>query len=140
MMKNRWINKKKYKILKSLEIFCSSLIPFLVLLGNNNSLYYYFTALSGVCISIVSAFNSLGKYHELWIEYRTTAETLKHEKYLYITKAGPYKNLKKEEAFKLLVERVESLISKENTRWTSYIENINKEIEKLTKSSKQQQQ
>ncbi|RUM31372.1 MAG: DUF4231 domain-containing protein [Aquifex sp.] len=123
--------QKRYKFIKAGEIIFSGLIPFLVILGQNSSIFYYLTALSGVVTTILAAFNSLGKYHELWLEYRTTAETLKHEKYFYITKAGPYRNLEREEAFILLVERVESLISRENTQWILNIGDIEKEIEKI---------
>ncbi len=124
-------NQKKYKWLKAGEIIFSGLIPFFVILGQIHTAFHYLTALSGVIVTILSAFNSLGKYHELWLEYRTTAETLKHERYFYITKSGPYKQLKREDAFKLLVERVESLISRENTQWILNIGNIDKEIDKI---------
>jgi hypothetical protein len=56
--------------------------------------------------------------NEKWIEYRTTTETLKHEKYLYFTNSLPYAN---DDTFVLLVERVERLISKENSRWEDAI-------------------
>ncbi|MBC8146611.1 MAG: hypothetical protein H8E98_01335 [Bacteroidetes bacterium] len=55
-----------------------------------------------------------------------TCEMLKHEKYLFLTKCAPY-NL--EDAFCLLVSRVENLISKENTQWSEYSEQT-KNIEK----------
>ena len=50
------------------------------------------------------------------IKYRTTSEQLKHEKYLYLTNSNPYN---KKERLGLLVERVESLISKENSLWST---------------------
>jgi Protein of unknown function (DUF4231) len=49
-----------------------------------------------------------------WIEYRATAESLKKEKFLFLTQTDPYD---KDDAFHLLVERVEALLSKENTEW-----------------------
>ena len=131
---NKSVEKQRmYKRIKVGEIIFSGLIPFLVILGQVNSIFYYLTAFSGALTTILAAFNSLGKYHELWLEYRTTAETLKHEKYFYITKAGPYRNLEKEEAFILLVERVESMISRENTQWILNIGDIEKEIERIIK-------
>lgn len=56
----------------------------------------------------------LNKWHENWIQYRYIAELLKHEKYLYITKASPYDD---ENAFEFLVQRVERTISSENVNW-----------------------
>jgi len=124
--------KNWYKTLKIAEIFFSSLVPFLVVLDQILPISHYLIALSGVLSTFLAAINSLNKFHDLWLEYRTTAETLKHEKYFYLTKAGPYKNLKKEEAFILLVERVESLISKENTKWIAKIGNLEREIKEIT--------
>lgn len=71
----------------------------------------------GVVIAVSVAAGSLYKFQENWIQYRTTAETLKHEKYLYLTKSAPYNE---ENAFIQLVQRIESLISKENTQWSRY--------------------
>ena len=60
------------------------------------------------------------KFQEKWSEYRTTSETLKHEKYLYETKSGPYDN-ERTDNFKSFVVRIENLISKENSSWSQYI-------------------
>ena len=57
---------------------------------------------------------SIFQFRELWTEYRTNAESLKHEKYLYLSSSNPYD---REDKFKLLVERVEKLISIEHSRW-----------------------
>jgi hypothetical protein len=49
---------------------------------------------------------------ERWIEYRATAESLRREKFLFLTQTEPYD---KDDAFHLLVQRVEALLSKETT-------------------------
>ena len=74
-------------------------------------------ALLGALIAVISTIISLNQFQENWIEYRTTCESLRHEKFLYLTKAEPYNN---EEPFGLFVQRVESLISKENSSWSQY--------------------
>ena len=51
----------------------------------------------------------------------TTCESLKKEKFLYLAEARPYD---KSDRFNLLVERVESLISEENTNWSELITSI----------------
>jgi hypothetical protein len=51
---------------------------------------------------------------EHWIEYRATAESLRREKFLFLTQTEPYD---KDDAFHLLVQRVEALLSNENTEW-----------------------
>jgi hypothetical protein len=48
------------------------------------------------------------------IEYRATAESLKKKKFLFLTQTDPYN---KDDAFHLLVQRVEALLSNESTDW-----------------------
>ena len=49
-----------------------------------------------------------------WIEYRATAESLRKEKFLFLAQTEPYD---KDDAFDLLVQRVENLLSNKNTDW-----------------------
>jgi DNA modification methylase len=63
------------------------------------------------------------QYHANWISYRSS-EALKHEKYLYLGKAGPYAAAK--DPHGLLAERIESLVSLEHAKWASGQENIEK--------------
>ena len=39
-----------------------------------------------------------------WISYRSTTEALKHERYLYLARAGPYTG---EDGHRVLAERIE---------------------------------
>ncbi|MEM9273347.1 MAG: DUF4231 domain-containing protein [Cyanobacteria bacterium P01_F01_bin.143] len=108
-------NQKYYKRLRLTEIVSAAVIPFLA--GMQDFSYSkLIIGILGVVIAISAAASSLYKFQENWIQYRTTAETLKHEKYLYLTKSPPYDG---EAPLKALVERIESLISKENTQWAS---------------------
>ncbi|MCP4762714.1 MAG: DUF4231 domain-containing protein, partial [archaeon] len=68
----------------------------------------------GGAIALKSGALSLYKFKDNWIKYRTTSESLKHEKYLYLTKTHPYH---KADAFNLLVKNSEYLISEENSQW-----------------------
>ena len=109
-------NQHWFKWLRVIEIVFASTIPFLVsLITTDTPLLRIIVGAMAVCIAVVSGVVSLYKFHENWIEYRTIAETLKHEKYLFVTKVAPYDS---ETAFQSLVARVESLISKENTNWS----------------------
>ena len=108
-------NQKYYKNLRTIEIVCAAIIPFMAGLGSIISCNEYIMGFLGVVIAVCAGVTALNKYQENWITYRTTCETLKHEKYLYLTKSIPYDD---ESAFHNLVERVESLISKENTQWS----------------------
>ena len=73
--------------------------------------------LLGVLITILEGALHLNQYQENWIAYRSTCESLKHEKYVYIAKASPYAGVA--DARALLAERVESLVSQEHAKWAS---------------------
>lgn len=115
--KSQW-NQKCFKVLKIIEIGAAASIPFLVAyISDSNSLLKIISGILGLLVAVIAGILGLYQFQENWINYRTTAETLKHEKFLFLTKTEPY-NI--EEAFTLLVQRVESLISKENTSWLQY--------------------
>ncbi len=115
--KSRW-NKKCYKRFRVIEILAAATIPFLSGYVTEVFIMKYIVGVLGVIIAIISGVIALYRFQENWTEFRTTAESLKHEKYLYLTGAEDYAN---ENPFGLLVERVETLISKEHTRWSEYI-------------------
>lgn len=116
-------NQKWFKKLRLLEIVAAAIIPFLAGIGANIPYYSIIIGALGVIIAVSAGLSALYKYHENWIEYRTTSETLKHEKYLFQAKCSPYDN---DDAFCKLVQRVEGLISKENTQWSRYVEKTKK--------------
>ena len=108
-------NQKYYKNLRILEIVCAATIPFMAGLGSVFQYNEFIVGFLGVVIAVCAGVTALNKCQENWIMYRTTAETLKHEKYLYLTKSAPYDG---DLAFQYLVERVEGLISRENSQWS----------------------
>lgn len=73
----------------------------------------------GAASGVVEGFSTLTKLQEKWIEYRSIAETLKHEKFMYLASAGVYDDPDDHNKYKSLVERVESIISQENINWAN---------------------
>lgn len=120
-------NQKWFKRLRLAEITSAALIPFLSGMGDKIEYSAWIIGGLGALIAISAAATTLFKYHENWIEYRTTAEQLKHEKFIYATNASPYDQ---EDKFELLVERVESLLSKENSAWAATTRSKNKTAKK----------
>jgi len=115
-----------YRSLRIIEIVAAAIIP--LLSGMDNLLYSnWIIGGLGMLIAISAATGSLFKYHENWIQYRATSEALKHEKFLFLGGSAPYDE---ENAFQLLVQRVEGLISKENTNWTVAVKSEPKVIGK----------
>lgn len=107
-----------FKALRLIELICAATIPIVAgfdVFGARSALV---VSILGGVIVVCAALIGLGNYHENWVEYRTTCESLRHEKYLYSTKTEPYDV---PAPFSLLVQRVEGLVSKENTVWSQHI-------------------
>jgi Protein of unknown function (DUF4231) len=73
--------------------------------------------LLGALIAVAEGIQQVNQYHANWISYRSTCEALKHEKFLYLGKAGPYAVATDPNV--LLAERIESLVSQEHAKWAS---------------------
>ena len=115
-------NRKIFQTLRLVEIIAAALIPFLsgllIRLPDCKVSGTVVVGLLGVIVTIMAGILSFGRHQEHWIEYRTTCESLKKEHFLFQTQVEPYNG---EDAFKLLVQRVETLVSKENTNWAQYM-------------------
>jgi hypothetical protein len=105
-------NQRIFKVLKMVVILAAALIPFLA--GLN--VPQWIIGGLGVLIAVVEGLQQMNQYHPNWITYRSTCEALKHEKFLYLAKAGPYAAA---DAHALLAERIESLVSQEQLKWAS---------------------
>lgn len=112
-------SKKWFIRLKILETVLALMIPFLsgCITNENSFSLKVVIGLVGIVVAAVANLMTILKLHENWIQYRMVTESLKQERYLFITKSGPYEN----GTFASFVSRIESLISKENAQWTSYI-------------------
>ncbi len=115
-----WYDKKSQKaqryskLFRGFEIIAAASIPLIAGFGEEPFPVALVVGVLGACIAIASAIISLNQYQENWTEYRTTCESLRHEKFLFLTRAEPYHE---KEPFPLFVRRVESLISKEHSAW-----------------------
>ncbi len=106
---HRWSN-----LLKIIQTALALLIPMLNLLTGNVK---WATAGAGALIVLLEAIQQLKQYSTLWVTYRSTAENLKHEKFLFLSAAGPYRGLSEAERLIQLAERVEERVSTENANW-----------------------
>lgn len=122
--KSQW-HQKWFKRLRAIEFLFATSIPFLVsYITPETGILRLVVGAMGIVVALISGLVTLHRFQENWIEYRTTAETLKHEKFLFLTQAPPYEG---DNPFQLLVERVESTISKENTNWAQLTRSKTKE-------------
>ncbi len=111
-------NQKWFKRMRMVEIVCAAFIPLLSGLSSSINHSEWIIGILGVAIAVAASASGMYKFQENWIQYRTSSETLKHEKYLYVTNSTPYIG---DNRFEMLVTRIESLISKENSNWSRYI-------------------
>jgi hypothetical protein len=105
--------QRMYKGLKLSTLGAAALIPLLAGLSATP----WITGIVGALVVVLEGIQQLNQYHDRWIAYRSTAEALKHEKYLHAGSAGPYAGAQNPD--QLLAERVESLISQEHAKWVS---------------------
>ena len=105
-------NKNWYVILQWGLIIASSLTPILILIEATDKII---PALVAVAVAIMASSLKTFKFQETWLSYRTIAESLKKEKHFYDAELYDYQEVDDKEA--LFVERVEALISRENTKW-----------------------
>jgi len=87
----------------------------------------WITVILSAFVAAATGIFSYCKFEDHWHNYRTTCETLKKEKYYYDSKSGEYQEAENPE--KIFVERVEDLISRENTRWASIRRKAKEETE-----------
>ena len=116
-------NQRRYKWLKTFEIVAAATIPFLtgyITDGSQAEAVKMTVGGLGALIAVSSGVAGLCRYHELWIEYRSTAETLRQHKFLYLTQAAPYDG---QNAFALLVQNVEATLGNQNSNWAASAKN-----------------
>ena len=117
--KSAW-NKKKYISIKTFELLIAVSIPFLAGIAKSNEYILIAVGMMGVSIAGLEGIQSLYKFQDLWVQYRMTAEILLQEKMLFITKTEEYEG-DNEEAFKLFVQKIESTLASETSKWRNQV-------------------
>jgi hypothetical protein len=105
--------QRTYKRLKVLQLLAAAAVP---VAAAAEAPSWVIAALGGIVL-VLEGLQQLGQYQANWIAYRSTCESLKHEKHLYLAGAGPYAD--SAAARRTLAERVEGLVSQEHAKWVS---------------------
>ena len=87
-------NQRMFKWLKVSQIGSAALVPVVAGLG----ITAYITGGLGALIVVLEGLLQMNQYQQNWINYRSTCEALKHEKFLFLAEAGPYSTAEKPEA------------------------------------------
>jgi hypothetical protein len=115
-----WYNAKSlsahraYKSLQIFQIAGAALVPFLASYAGSVASIPIVLGVLGVLLAVAGGLLALFQYQERWIEYRTTCESLKQERYLFLTRTEPYNG---ENSLQTFVKQVEGLISRETSAW-----------------------
>jgi Protein of unknown function (DUF4231) len=105
--------QRMYKRLKLVQLAVTAAVP----VAAASDAKAWVTAALGAIVLVLEGLQQLGQYQQNWIAYRSTCESLKHEKYLYLAHAGPYADAAS--ATRTLAERLEGLVSQEHAKWIS---------------------
>ena len=114
-----WYDRKSseaqrwFKRLKLVELVAAASLPPFVGLGAPD----WVAAVIASLIVVLEGCQHLFQWHDHWNNYRSTCESLRHEQYLFLARAGSYAAAESPTA--LLAERIEGLVSQEHAKWTA---------------------
>ena len=111
-------NQESYKRLKVMEIVAAAAIPFLAGFHQVHRSFPIITGLLGFFIVVIGGIQQLQRYHENWIAYRATSESLKRERILFETSTDPYQGDQRYERF---IQNFEALLADENKIWKTNV-------------------
>ncbi len=103
--------QKAYKRVKLAQLVVGATVPVVAGLAVHPAV----TATLAALVVVAEGAQQLYQWQTNWVLYRSTAEALKHEKYLYLAAAGPYSTGDRD---RVLAERLEGLVSQEHAKWT----------------------
>jgi hypothetical protein len=98
--------------LKVMQIVIAAAIP----VAAGSGAPAWLTGSLGASIVVLEGLQQLFQFQQNWVSYRGTAEALKHERFLFLARAGPYAA---EHPVAELAQRVETLVSREETSWSA---------------------
>ena len=130
------LNKRIYLSFKVVELLMALSLPFLSgFLTGDGRVLQFVVGILGVLIAAASGLAVLLKAQENWINYRNVAETLKYEKFLFLTGSGDFKG---EGGFNHFVDRFENILAQSTKAWMEYVtrmDQVKKTSEKDNKLS-----
>src|SRR5207248_6031700 len=111
-------NQRWFRRLRFAEIVAAATIPFLSGFAGTSLPIKIAIGTLGVVVAVIASLLGLLQLQEHWIEYRATAESLRKEKFLFLTHTDPYDQ---HDPFHLLVQRGQDLLPKEITESAQYM-------------------
>lgn len=103
--------QRAYKDVKIAQLAAAAAVPVLAAADVPKA---WIAGVSALLV-VLAGLQQLYQWQTNWVLDRSTAEALKHERYLYLGHAGPYGARNRH---RVLAERIEGLVSQEHARWT----------------------
>jgi Protein of unknown function (DUF4231) len=118
--KSSW-NQRQYRYYKRIEFTIAASVPVLVTFIGSfgdypvlDKILQITAAVCGVISVVVTKQIEVNDFQNYWINYRILCESLRNERYKYLTHTEPYDE---EDAFPLFVGNIESILSKSSKQW-----------------------
>jgi hypothetical protein len=108
--------QRRFKVMKGLVLAIAAAIPVVAAFEAP----VYVAGVLGAVVVVLEGLQHAYQYHTRWLTYRSAAEALKREKYLYLARADVYSRSR--DPLKLLARRIEGLISQEHGRWVATLQ------------------
>lgn len=109
-------HKRAFRRWRLLQILLGSGITILSPFAASRSWVPIVLAIAGAGVALSGSLLALHRNHETWLRYRGLAESLKREKYLFLTGSPPYDH--PDLAFRRFVVVAEDLMLEERLIWT----------------------
>jgi hypothetical protein len=118
-------HRREYYIFQFMIISIGALIPIIntINVNPNDSSIRLWSSILGGSIVISSGVLQLTKSYENWVSYRSTAEVLKSEYFLYYTNSDIYEEKDIEKRDRIFIKRIESIITSEGSKFLQYHQN-----------------
>ena len=112
------MNKRYYNFITGPTVVLSILVPCVI--SFNGIIGKILSILCSILIALGASF----KFNDKWSIYRLTSESLKRDKFLFLTKAGNYRY--NDDAEPVFVESIEQIIYNSNDNWKRVLKSPNK--------------
>jgi hypothetical protein len=102
--------QRAYKTVKTVQVVVGAIVTVIAAL----SVPAPVTASVSALVVIAEGVQQVFQWHTNWLSYRSTAEALKHEKFLYLAESDPYSGPDRRQ---VLARRIENILAQENVQW-----------------------
>ena len=127
--KKRYLNSRIWSAISAVLVPIVTNIPFpkIEILTMTFDLSKVLATILSTVVALLIALENVLHYKQQWINYRTTEQYLTAQKNLFLNEVGDYSGLSPNDAFKKLVDRVETAITEENAVTLNVLTKIDNE-------------